>query len=237
MNLNIHFVWIQSLKYGHKQPLIPKGIKDNNEKIITLNKNINFNKNIWYDENIIELIQKTFPQYLNIYKNITDLRFKSDLSRLLILYVYGGIYIDIDQKLLKGFKSFDNIVKKTMAIVFNNGKSELSNGLIYVKEIKNEYIKLCLESYIEIIKKGEIGACKVMKEVFDKMYKNMKIGENEDITILQERPLKNLKDCHSKEEFWKSFYIFNSDNEPIMKSRYDNYYKDRLSINNLVIFS
>ena len=43
MNLNIHFVWIQSLKYDHKQPRIPKGIKDNYEKIITLNKNINFN--------------------------------------------------------------------------------------------------------------------------------------------------------------------------------------------------
>tara|TARA_B100000795_G_C22805879_1_gene444847 strand:- start:7262 stop:7975 length:714 start_codon:yes stop_codon:yes gene_type:complete len=236
MNTNIHIVWIQSLKYNHKNPLIPKGIKDNYEKIITLNKNIKFNKNIWYDENIIHLIKKTFTPYLNIYKNIRDLRFKSDLARLLILYVYGGIYIDIDQKSLKGFTSFDNIVDKNLVIVFNNGKDELSNGFIYVKERKNEYIKLCLESYIEIIKKKEIGACKVMKEIFDKMHKNMKIGENEYITILQERPTKNLEKCHSKEEFWKSFYIFNSNNEPIMKSRYDNYYKDRRSFNNLVIF-
>ena len=236
MNLNIHFIWIQSLKYNHKDPLIPKGIKDNYEKIIALNKNIKFNKNIWYDENITYLIQKTFPQYLNIYKNINDLRFKSDLSRLIILYVYGGIYIDIDQEVLKGFVSFDNIIDKKLVLVFNDRKDELSNGFIYVKEKRNKYIKLCLESYFEIIKKKEIGACKIMKELFDTMYKNIKIGKTEDITILQERPLKNLKDCHSKEEFWKSFYIFNSDNEPIMKSRYDNYYKDRRSINNLVIF-
>ena len=75
-----------------------------------------------------------------------------------------------------------------------------------------------------------------MKTVFDEMYKNVNIGINDNITILQERPLKKLEECSSKVEFWNSFYIFNSNNEPVMKSRYDNYYKDKNDNNNIIDF-
>ena len=232
MNINLHLIWIQSLKYNKKFPLIPKGICSNYNKIVSLNYNINFNKIIWYDENIIELIKLEFPNFLKVYTSIIDMRYKSDLARLIILYKYGGIYIDVDQESLKSFSYYDNMLTSDLLLVLNSRKDELSNGFIYVKDIKNEFIKNCIYGYANLLNNKNIGACKIMRELLEN-YKN----EKEKIELVQERPEKQLNDCKSKEEFWKSFYIYNKNNEKIMKSRYDNYYNDRSSSNNLVIFN
>ena len=232
MNKKLHLIWIQSLKYTINVPLIPNGIYKNYNKTLSLNNNISFNKMIWYNENIIELIKLEFPDLLKVYNSISDMRYKSDLARLIILYKYGGIYIDVDQESLKSFSHYDNMLTSDLLLVLNSRKDELSNGFIYVKKTENKYIKNCIRGYANLLKNKNIGACKIMRELLEN-YKN----EKEKIELLQERPEKQLKDCKTKEEFWKSFYIYNKNNEKIMKSRYDNYYNDRFNNNNLVKFS
>ena len=231
MNINLHLIWIQSLKYSKNIPLIPIGIYKNYNKILSLNNNISFKKMIWYNENIIELIKSEFPDFLKIYISISDMRYKSDLARLIILYKYGGIYIDVDQESLKSFLHYDNKLNNDLLLVLNSRQDELSNGFIYVKNTENKYIKMCIINYVKLLLTNNIGACKIMKEILDN-YQN----KNEKIVLIQERPEKKLENCSTKDEFWKSFYIYNKNNEKIMKSRYDNYYSDRNTINNLVEF-
>ena len=96
---------------------------------------------IWYNENIIELIKSEFPDFLKIYISISDMRYKSDLARLIILYKYGGIYIDVDQESLKSFLHYDNMLNNDLLLVLNSRQDELSNGFIYVKNTENKYIK------------------------------------------------------------------------------------------------
>lgn len=75
-----------------------------------------------------------------------------------------------------------------------------------------------------------------MKNIFDTLYPNLKIGVNSNIVIYQERPDKSLNECKSKVEWWNTFYFYNKDNVKIFKSRYDNYHKDKINKNNKIKF-
>ena len=144
--------------------------------------------------------------------------------------------MDIDCQCLSSVNKMNINNDTELCIVFNSGKNEIFNSLIYVKNTENEFIKNCIDAYVNLLKNENIGACPIMKTVFDNMYPNYDIGITNNIVVHQERPEKKLENCSTKDEFWKSFYIYNKNNEKIMKSRYDNYYSDRNTINNLVEF-
>jgi len=186
----------------------------------------------WNNSKSLEIIEKHFPEYLNIYKKTHDYRYKCDLVRLIVLYVYGGVYMDIDAECLCNVKDMDLNKETTLSVVFNNNKTEIFNSLIYVKEKYNLFIKQCIIEYAELLNKENIGACPIMKKVFDKIYKENSY-KNENIVIHSEKNTKQVQDCASKEEFWNSFYIFNENNKKIFKSRYDSYYNDRKYLQNI----
>lgn len=214
---------------------ISQGIVDNYNKFIELNNDFTLEK--WNHIRSLEFVTYYFPNYLDTYKTIRDYRYKCDLVRLMVLYIRGGFYMDIDCECLCSLNKMNINNDTELCIVFNSSKNEIFNSLIYVKNTENEFIKNCIDAYANLIKKKNIGACPIMKTVFDNMYPNYDLGITNNIVVHQERPEKQFKDCKTKEEFWKSFYIYNSKNEKIMKSRYDNYYIDRNNNNNLVIFN
>lgn len=84
----IHNIWLQ----GYKK------VPDNYKKNIVNNKKILFDyKFKFWDENkIVKMFYIYFPNLLPIYKNISIYAQKSDIARYCILYLYGGIYVDID---------------------------------------------------------------------------------------------------------------------------------------------
>jgi mannosyltransferase OCH1-like enzyme len=63
---------------------------------------------LWDDENILELFDE-FPTMLKIYNIEPTYNGKSDLLRYLILYKYGGIYVDADTVWVNK-KSFNNLL-------------------------------------------------------------------------------------------------------------------------------
>lgn len=235
MNKNLHLIWLQSNNYITNKKMIPKGIKKNCEKFIYFNE---ISKVFcWSNNDIIILIKKMYPDYLIVYNKIKDLRFKSDLARLMILNIYGGYYLDVDEECLCNLdkKYINNNTK--ISIIFNSTEKELSNAFIYIKNKNNIFILNCLKKYIEKLKKNiNIGACKLMKEEFDKLYPGYNIGCFNDLVIFKEIPIKKLENCKNKIEFWKSFKVFDLSNNIIFNSRYNNYYEDRKSKNNLTFF-
>jgi len=106
----LHHVWIQGYD------AMPSEDRKNVDNLHRLNpgwKNI-----VWDDEMIQKLLQK-YPEILNVYNNVqnlpeTDARInplasKSDIARWVILYEYGGCYMDADVVCITGL---DEIMEK-----------------------------------------------------------------------------------------------------------------------------
>ncbi len=203
---------------------INSGIVNNYKKFLTYNNDFNLIK--WNSDNCLEIIEKYFPEHLTIYKNTHDYRYKCDLVRLVVLYVFGGLYMDIDAECLCGIKDMDLNEDTKLSVVFNSNETEIFNSLIYVKEKHNLFIKQCIDEYAKLLHKTNIGACPIMKTIFDKNYKRESYKTN-NIVIHYEKNTKKREECVSNEEFWNSFYIFNENSKKIVKSRYNCYYEDR----------
>lgn len=91
----VHVIWLQ----GYDQ--LSNSLKENYNKLKDLNKDFEF---IFWDNNSIRtLIKSVDTDLLNVYDNVESLKgnvstftSQSDIGRYTILYVYGGIYCDID---------------------------------------------------------------------------------------------------------------------------------------------
>jgi mannosyltransferase OCH1-like enzyme len=62
-----------------------------------------FKHMMWTDEKIYDFVYKVFPQYYDTFMSYPYLINKIDMVRYMILYVYGGIYIDMDFIISKNF--------------------------------------------------------------------------------------------------------------------------------------
>ena len=82
----IHQTW--------KSYLLPKNMDFcvNSWKI----KNLDYKYYLWSDEDIFNFVTEYYPQYLNLLNNAKLGIQKADIFRILALYHYGGIYVDID---------------------------------------------------------------------------------------------------------------------------------------------
>ena len=224
-----HLIWIQANEYEKNKKLIPRGIKENYEKIKILNKDIEIKT--WSNKDILELIENNFEEYLNDFIKINDKRFICDLARLFILYKYGGIYVDVDQECLTSFEKFGINDKINTILCRSLENNRISNGFIFIREKKNDFIKTCIENYINDLRKREyfISACETINNT-------VKHLNYEPDIMLSEKNLKEKEQCQNIIDFFLSFHFFNTKGFKIMKSRYDNYYKDKELKDDLVEF-
>lgn len=51
---------------------------------------------IWDEAAVLLLIQQDFPWFLDTYLSYPRLVQRSDVSRYMVLYKYGGVYLDAD---------------------------------------------------------------------------------------------------------------------------------------------
>jgi mannosyltransferase OCH1-like enzyme len=200
------------------------GIVKNYHKFLSHNDDFSLIK--WNKHKCVEIIKEFFPEYMQIYNMTHDYRYKCDLVRLIVLYVHGGLYMDIDAECLTNVNQMGLNDKTNLSVVFNDNETEIFNSFIYVKYKHNPFIEECIHKYAKLLHTVFIGACPLMKEVFDTLYSKENY-KNEGIIIHYEKPEKRKEKCVSNEEFWKSFYIFTENGEKILKSRYDDYYSDK----------
>jgi mannosyltransferase OCH1-like enzyme len=82
---------------------LPPLMQQNYNKLLKENPDIQFHL---YDENECRVfIEQHFPpEVVQAYDNLIPCSYKSDLWRFCVLYVYGGIYIDIKYTTMNGFK-------------------------------------------------------------------------------------------------------------------------------------
>lgn len=84
----IHQIWIQG------DELIPDKFKKNQDKIKELHKDWTYI--LWDEIKILTLLKDNNLDWLNKYYKFAYLHQKVDYAKLIILYLYGGICIDMD---------------------------------------------------------------------------------------------------------------------------------------------
>lgn len=68
--------------------------------------NHDFQHYLWSEKEILPLLRNTNPLYEELYVSYERYAQKADLARYVILYVYGGIYLDADMVCYKNLSDF-----------------------------------------------------------------------------------------------------------------------------------
>jgi len=146
--LNVYMTW------ANKQ--LPPAMNNNFIKLKNNNPELNF---FLYDDNDCrEFIKNNFNiDVLNAYNSLIPGAYKADLWRYCILYINGGIYLDIKYGCVNNFKLISLTEKEYFVRdrdnIFDNG---IYNALI-VTLPKNEIMKKCVYKIVENVKNKYYG--------------------------------------------------------------------------------
>lgn len=141
----IHQIWIGP----KKQP--DMWIKTWSEKYI--NKFKDFEYKLWNDKNIKDILNK-YPVCKIMFEMEREYCGKADILRYLILYEYGGIYIDADSVWINNSNLNELIEKTNNTGIFAGmqpGSDEIANGVFGCTKKNKLILKLIknLEGYIK----------------------------------------------------------------------------------------
>ena len=131
---------------------LPEFLKD----IFNHNKKLNKNYSFRYynDTDTTEIIKNFDKDVYDAYNCIIPKAFKIDIFRMVILYLYGGIYSDLSQKFNVSLSKIINHDKDKLIICQN---MEICFIASYPK---NELFKFILDYQINNIKNRDYGECK-----------------------------------------------------------------------------
>ena len=91
-----------------------------------------FEYNLFDDEDCYSFIKEHFPiEVLYAYETLIPSAYKSDLWRLCVLYMYGGVYLDIKLQFCDNYTLHDFIDKEYFVC---DGKSSIYNGVLICKK-------------------------------------------------------------------------------------------------------
>ena len=71
-------------------------------------QNPDWEYHLWNGEEMDELVARHFPEYLSMYRSFPYNVQRRDTIRYMILYVYGGLYTDLDTEC---FRPIDPLLK------------------------------------------------------------------------------------------------------------------------------
>ena len=85
---------------------------------------------LWSDNDNFELIDRYYPQFLNVYMSLPLVIQKCDMVRLLYLHRYGGTYVDLDYEVFTDIYDTEEIKSSTDDILFVESQI-LLNDVVY----------------------------------------------------------------------------------------------------------
>jgi mannosyltransferase OCH1-like enzyme len=141
----IHFIWVNFKNELDQNPIIPQKYLDNLKNVKKINSN--YKIKIWNGYDCNKFVRKYFPDKINIYWKLPYPIQRCDYIRFLILYIYGGIYSDMDRY---SIKSYDTILEKYSYydIILTQLSSSLNiiNNDIIISKPKNSFILKCIDN-------------------------------------------------------------------------------------------
>lgn len=100
------------------------------------------------DEDNCRIVRQHFPQFLAAYTSFPQGIMKADFCRFLYLYLWGGIYVDLDYVCLRAFDTlFDQIKNLGIPELPSNEYYRYHNALL-ISEARNRFWLKCAEEAI-----------------------------------------------------------------------------------------
>ena len=166
-------------RYAYCQKTVKKYLKD-------------YKYMFWTDEDIEKLVNEKYPEYKDLYYSLTPKIKRIDFAKYLILYTYGGFYIDLDFEIFKDiFELVDenptkNVLLADTAIFYTVPKHKF--WLDVFEFIKNNKEKHVLDA----------TGPEALKKVFnDSKYQDViYLNDNIFFSILYEAS--KTEDCYQK---------------------------------------
>lgn len=218
--LEIHLMW-------HTKKL-PTYMNLNVELIRKTNPE--FNVNLYDDDDCREFILKYFDEnVLEAFDKLIPGAFKSDLARLCILYIKGGVYMDIKLEPINGFKLISMVDKeyfvKENPLIFTD-KLGIYNAFMITKPNNNKLYK-CIMKILENVNTkyyGNLGS--LLNGVLGSLLNGVLDITGPELMgkILEEYNL-----------IFDGSYIYNSDYK-ILKT-YNNYRKEQSIYSNILHYN
>jgi hypothetical protein len=137
-------------------PIIYSLISEN----IKLLKSNGYELMFWTDDMILKLISEEYPNFYNIYKMTRTGVQKGDIARILLVYHYGGIYIDLDVLILRDFGELLDMNSNKLYITYEpsgqtnalyNSDKYICNAFFAANK-NNNMLKIILNNIPEYIK-------------------------------------------------------------------------------------
>jgi len=148
----IHQTW----KDKNLPPIIYKLVSEN----ISFLKSNGYEYMFWTDDMILKLISEEYPNFYNIYKLARTGVQKGDIARIILVYHYGGIYIDLDVLVLRDFKEIIDMNSDKLYISYEpsgqtkalyNSDKYICNAFFAANK-NNNMLKILLNNIPEYIK-------------------------------------------------------------------------------------
>ncbi len=134
---------------------LPKNMLDS--VLSVKNQNPEFEYHLYDDHDCLDFIKNHFPQSVSdAYKALIPGAYKADLWRYCVLYIYGGVYIDIKFKCAPGFKFIELTDKEHFCNDFKKKKRSIYNGVMITKP-KNPLLLKAINRVVQNVKKRYYG--------------------------------------------------------------------------------
>jgi mannosyltransferase OCH1-like enzyme len=129
----IHTTW--------KNKNIPVEWNESHESCKKINEG--YTHRLWTDDDMDKFVKDEYPSMYDLYKSYKYHIQRCDAFRYMVLYKYGGIYIDLD---IGCKKSLDDLLNNPLVLVKSqNVRSSFTNSFMMVKE-KHEFMKYCIDN-------------------------------------------------------------------------------------------
>jgi mannosyltransferase OCH1-like enzyme len=144
-----------------------KDLSTTMKKHVDLIKELNpeFEHFLYDDNDCKEFIEENFGDFvLNAYNSLIPGAYKADLWRYCVLYIYGGIYLDIKFTPVNDFKFIDIfllneeqfVIDRPINVFFKEEEIGIYNGLIICKP-NNELLLKCIYQIVENVNNKYYG--------------------------------------------------------------------------------
>jgi len=139
-------MWVDFSNELNQNPVIPEKHLQNLSHTKLLHPD--YVIKIWNGYDCDQLVKKYFPHKYKLYWSLQKPIMRCDFARLVILYVYGGIYSDMDRfslksynEILSKYSDYDLIISRTSNLSFFN---DINNDIIFATR-QNDFIFQCIK--------------------------------------------------------------------------------------------
>ena len=98
---------------------------------------------LWTDEMMEKFVKTEYPDFFNVYDSYKENIQRCDAFRYLVLYKYGGVYIDMD---IICKKNFDNLLSYDLVLAKSSNMNNFFTNSFFMSTPNNPFMKFCIDN-------------------------------------------------------------------------------------------